>query len=263
MKLLISKSNPSSLWEIENDGRATRLVLPDYYDRDLCPPSDFLRSIHLPIELVDRILLCLLEMYIETWNFDLCNDLLFFSKSFTGVVYRAIYENTTNNFYKQFRRLSKTFMILEKLYDQFLSIVSRIRYPCIKLTSRRERGSNHQPWDFTHDLVLVPIVGIVVDVQQTQYQVEYGHHYGESVWLSGNWMSSIFNAVKIKTPVLNIMFVDVFDTLIHSQYNVNQNYHNFFRLIKIAFGSNTGLFVMVKEEEGNPFISRSDLFLEI
>lgn len=263
MKLLISQSTPSSIWEVENDGRATRLYLKSYYDRDLCPSSGFLRSINLPIEIVDRILLILMEMYVQTWNFDLCNDLLFFSKGFTGVVYRSIYENTTNNFFKQFRRLSKTFMILEKIYDQFLSVQSRIRFPCVKFTSRRERGSNHQPWDFTHDLVLVPIVGVIVDVDNTQFQVDYGAHFGESIWLSGDWRGPVFHAKKIKTPVLNIMFVDVFDTLIHSQFGFNANYYNFFRLIKVAFGPSTGLFVMVKEEDNNPFISRSDVFLEI
>lgn len=263
MNLLITKGDISSIWQVEEDQRATKIDFIPFGERDLCPSSCFLRSSFLPLEIVEKILVVLFNYYLETWNFDLCTDLLLFSRSFTGVLYRKIYGANQQGFYNQYSRLSKTFLILENIYDQYLSVEGPLKYHCLKLTSVKSRGSRHQPWDFIHEPIINPIVGVVVDLTDTQLQVQYGKCYGESVWLSGSYRRHIFQATEIKTPVINLMFVDIFDTLIHTAKGFNNNYLNFFRLIKTAFGSMTGLFIMVKEEDdNNPFITRSDLFLE-
>ncbi len=266
MDLLITQGEISSIWQVEKDRRATRLEFASFGERDLCTSSCFLRSIALPLELVEKILLWLFRLYLKTWNFDLCIDLLLFSRSFTGVLYRAIYQGCSNiSFMRQYSRLCRTFYILENIYEDYLAVEGHLNYHCVKLTSMRSVGSKHQPWDFNHRVMVQPIVGNVVDLTDTQIQVRYGKCYGETVWLSGNYRRGVFKANVLKTPVINLMMVDVFDSLIHDTQGFNDHYFCFFRLLKRAFGERTALFVMVKEDADldNPFITRSDLFLEI
>lgn len=269
MDLLITQGEISSVWQVEKDGRATRLGFPRYGDRDLCGSNGFLRSMNLPIEIVEKILVILFRHYLHTFNFDLCADLLLFSRSFTSYVYRGIFSNcgrgcTTRSFYKHYSRLFRIFCILENIYDEYIGNVGVIQYHCLKLTSMRSRGSHHQPWDFMHTPIVVPNVGLVVDLTDTQLQVRYGECYGETIWMSGNYIQTgVFRAQKIKTPVITLMFVDIFDTLIHNETGFNDHYKCFFKLLKNIFGKDTALFVMAKEDDlENPFITRSDLFLE-
>lgn len=264
MDLLVTQGDYSSIWRVDQDKRATKLELQRFGERDLCPSTCFLRSIDLPLEIVEKILLILLRHYLRTWNFDLCADLLWFSRGFTGVIYRAIYGHNHISFYRQYNRLYKTFQILENIYDEYLGAEGDEKYHCVKLTSMRSKGSNHQPWDFMHRPMVVPIVGSVVDLTDTQIQVRYGKPYGETLWLSGRYHKGMFRAKEFKTPVINLMMVDVFDALIHDARSFNHYYISFFKLLKRSFGDQTALFVMVKEDEDveNPFITRSDLFLE-
>jgi hypothetical protein len=265
MNLLITKGECASVWVVEDDQRATRLHFTKFDERDLCTSKYDLRQKDLPIEVVETILMYAYYDYMRTWNFDLCCELLIFSKSFTRVLYREIYGSDQGlSYFRMYSRLCRTFAILENIYEEYLSQPSVLKYACAKLTSMRHRGYNHQPWDFLHNIVLTPIIGMVVDLTETQLQFNYGKHYGEQVWVSGQYYRQMFRTERMKTPVINLMFVDVFDTLIHSCDSFNDNYVNFFRLVKLAFGVQTGLFVMVREDhETNPFITRSDLFLEL
>lgn len=264
MDLIVSKGEISSIWQVNRDRRASRLEFQKFGERDLCPSSCFLRSVVLPIEILERILLILFKHYLKTWNFDLCIDLLGFSRGFTGLIYRLIYGQNRLLFYRQYSRLHRTFQILENIYENYLSVEGPLKYHCVKLVSMRPAGSRHQPWDFLHRAQIQPIVGTVVDLTNTQLQVKYGNCYGETVWMSGYYHRGIFRADVLKTPVINLMFVDVFDTLIHDAASINNNYHCFIDLLKRAFGPRSVVFLMVKEEVDaeNPFISRSDLFLE-
>ena len=267
MDLLITQGPSSTLWKVEKDKRATRIYFPQFGERDLCPSAYLLRTIPLPVELVEKILLLLIREYLKTWNFDLCSDLLLFSHSFTSNLYRQIYPGGSRaGFFKQYHRLYRTFIILENLYDQYLSMPYDLEYACVKMTSVKPKGGCHKPWDFIHDIVITPDVGTLIDLTETQFTIQHGPNYGDNVWLSGNYIDGgIFRAKEIFAPAINIMMVDVFDTLIHDAHGFNHYFYSFFELIKLCFGRNMGLFVMVKEEDDdhNPFITRSDLFIQI
>ena len=264
MDLLITRGEYSSVWLVEKDNRATRLQFTKFDERDLCTSKYDLRSKDLPIEIVEAILLYAFYDYLKTWNFDLCSELLMFSKSFTSVLYREIYGQNHVSFNRHFNRLNRTFMILENLYEDYLSRTCEIKFSCAKLTSIRQRGYNHQPWDFIHNIVISPIVGMIVDLTDTQIQFNYGKCYGECIWVSGEYHKEIFKSKQMKTPVINLMMVDIFDTLIHSGTGFNKNFMSFFNLVKLTFGTQTGVFVMIREDDDfNPFITRSDSFLEL
>lgn len=264
MDLLISRGDYSSVWLVEKDKRATRLEFTKFDERDLSPSVYDLRRMHFPVEVIESILLYAFYDYLKNWNFDLCIELLMFSKSFTRCVYREIYGQSKAKFFRLYSRLCRTLQLLENLYEQYLSQPAMIKYSCAKLTSIRRKGYNHQPWDFLHSIVITPIVGMIVDLTETQLQFNYGKCYGESIWVSGQYKNELFKAKDMKTPVINLMMVDIFDTLIHNGSNLNDNFMCFFKLVKKAFGLQTGVFVMVRDEKDlNPFITRSDLFLEL
>lgn len=263
MDLLISQGDQVSVWQVKGD-QASRIQFRSFEERDLCPPSDEIKGLgYFPPEIMEQILEIVFDHYLVTLNFDLCSDLFKFSKSFTGKLYRRIYGQGNVPFYKQYGRLYRTFQIMENIYDQYLSVESEMKYSCMKLTSINQRGAKHQPWDFMHDIVVSPITGIIVDLTDTQIQFNYGPCYGDCFRVSGVFRNGVFKATELSTPVLNIMMVDVFDTLIHSNRGLNKNYVAFFRLLKKAFGPDTGVYVMVKEDDDdNPFITRSDVFME-
>jgi len=266
MDLLISQGDQVSVWQVEGD-QANRIHFRTFQERDLCPPVDEIKGLgYFPPEIMEKILTIVFDHYLATLNFDLCSDLFKFSKSFTGTIYRQIYGKTYAEFFKQYGRLYRTFQILENMYDQYLSVESEIMYSCMKLTSINHRGYKHQPWDFMHNIVIAPITGIVIDLtdpQLQQLQYNYGPCYGDRIRVSGFFRNGVFKATNLTTPILNIMMVDSFDTLIPSSKSLNRNYINFFKLVKKAFGPDTGVYVMIKEDDDdNPFITRSDVFME-
>ena len=267
MKVLITRGDRPSVWQIDPDQRASRLALKCFDEHDLCPDLKVACRANLPYELVEKIMVYLFKIYLESCNFDLCTDLLFFSRNFASLIYRSIYERDLDlDFETIYYRLVNTFIVLQNLHDDYLTAFARLDYPCIKLTSTRDPGSGHQPWDFTHDIVITNLTGVVVDLTETLEQVRFGSRYGETVWFSGNHRNGFFDAASVRYPIFNLQMVDVFDTLCYVEPDVcSKNFFGFFSLMRRAFGKTSGLYVMVKEDEdvANPFITRSDLFLEI
>ena len=263
MKLIISKGNPASIWRVVGDQIAHRLHFRNFEEQDLCFSTTYLHHINLPVEIVDQVLKHLFQIYLETYNFDLCQDLLLFSRSFTRSLYRDIYGEDKSKFDIAYHRLLNTFHILENIYDEYLTAPVLEQHTCIKLTSAKI-GDRHRPWHFTTRIVVGMIRGLVVDMTEDYEFAQVGPHYGNFVYMQGRYIGhGLFNAGMIKTPVLNLVFVDEFDTLIPSLSGLDSSYLGFFDLLKRAFGKNTGVFVMVQQtEDASPFVTRSDIFFE-
>jgi hypothetical protein len=263
MKLVISKGNPASIWKVVGGQIAHRLHFKDYEEQDLCFSTCYIEQINFPVEIVDLILKHLFQIYLETFNFDLCQDLLLFSRSFTRSLHREIYGEDRPSFMTSYHRLLNTFHILENIYDEYLTAPVLEQHTCIKLTSVKVCGERHRPWHFTQEVVVGMIQGLVVDLTEDYEYACVGPHYGNFVYLQGRYKNGLFNAGAIKTPVLNLVFVDSVDTLIPSLSGLHHSYLGFFKLLKRAFGKHTGVFVMVQTtEDTNPFVTRSDLFFE-
>jgi hypothetical protein len=263
MKLVISKGKPSSIWKVVGGQIAHRLHFRNFEEQDLCFSTTYVNQINLPIEIVDLILKHLLQIYLETFNFDLCQDLLLFSRSFTRSLYREIYAEDRACFVTTYHRLLNTFHILENIYDEYLTAPVLEQHTCIKLTSVKESGARHRPWHFTHEVVVGMIQGLVVDLTEDYEYTSVGPHYGNFVYMQGRYQNGVFNAGCIKTPVLNLVFVDLLDTLIPTLSGLHFTYLGFFKLLKRAFGKHTGVFVMVQSsDDASPFVTRSDLFFE-
>lgn len=262
MQLLITKGSESSIWQVTGKDQATRLYFKDYEDHEILQPVD-VRSINLPHEIVDLILLQVFQIYLESNNFDLCQDLLLYSRSFTRCLYRQIYGQTVASFKTIYHRLLNTFHILESIYDNYLTEKVLEINTCIKLTSVKPPYGRHRPWHFTHKLVIGKLDGLVIDLTENYEYVLTGPCYGNYVYLQGKHKNGLFYTGKIRTPVLNLIMVDVFDTLVHDLGGVHASYVGFFNLLKRAFGSNTAVFVMLQNfSELNPFVTQSDLFFE-
>jgi hypothetical protein len=263
MKLVISKGKHATIWQVLGSNIATRLQFPNFTEQDIFGETLDLQPTSLPIEIVDLILKQLFQFYLETFNFDLCQDLLLFSKSFTRSLYREIYGQDKSTFYTTYHRLLNTFHILENIYDDYLTESALEAHTCIKLISAKPINSNHRPWHFTNRPIIGQIRGLVIDLTEDFEYACVGPHYGNYVYIQGRYQNGFFNAGHIKTPVLNLVFVDLFDTLIPSYAKIHQSYLGFFELLKRAFGRHTGVFVMMQQmEEMNPFVTQSDLFLE-
>jgi hypothetical protein len=263
MKLVISKGKHSSIWQVTGGEQATKLHFHDFEEQDLFPETPDLDHVNLPVEIVDQILIHLVQLYLETFNFDLCQDLLMFSKSFTRTLYREIYNEDRSSFNICYHRLLNSFHILENIYDDYLTEPALEFHTCIKLISAKVNTTHHRPWHFTHAPVVGQIQGLVVDLTEDYEYTCVGPHYGNFVYLQGRYQNGYFNAGHIKTPVLNLVFVDIFDSLIPTLSSLHKSYLCFFNLLKRAFGEHTGVFVMVQHtEEANPFVTRSDIFFE-
>jgi len=262
MKLVISKGEHASIWEVTDKDQATRIHFPNYEEHELLQPID-VRSISLPTEIVDQILNYVFQIYLENFNFDLCQDLLLYSRSFTRFLYRQIYGPNKSSFSIIYHRLLNSFYILEAIYDYYLAEPATELQTCIKLTSVKPPGGRHRPWHFTHKPVIGVIEGLVIDLTENYEHVLTGPCYGNYVYLQGRHRNGLFFTGKLRTPVLNLVMVDVFDTLIHDLTGVHASFLGFFNLLKRAFGPNTGVFLMLQKlEEQNPFITQSDLFFE-
>ena len=263
MDLLITNGDTPSVWLVNEKQQASQLYFKGFREHLIYGDTLQIQPINLPGELVEMILLYTFYDYLQTWNFDLCQDLLLVSKSFTSLLYREIYGHTTARPQRLLARLSRTLVVLEKLHDQYMSEPMNIKYSAAKLTSIRSKGSKHHPWDFVHNIEIQPVTGLVVDLTETQIQFNYGALNGEKIWISGSTTNNIFKAQEFKTPVITIMFVDIYDTLIHGEKSFSQNFYRFFDLIHYIYGKTTVLFIMIKDDDDdNPFITRSDVFLQ-
>lgn len=266
MKLLITRGDRPSVWKIDEDNRASQMIFKAFGEHDLQLDLNMAQRSALPYELVEKIMIYLFKSYLETCNFDLCTDLLFFSRAFTRLIYGNVYDIEENlGFNEMYTRLVNTFLILQNIYDDFLTASARLEYPLIKLTSTQSPMNTHEPWDFFHDVLISSIPGMVIDLTESCEQVRYGELYGETVVFYGRHERGYFEASQVKTPVLNFKFVDVMDTLLFTEDELEtKNFYGFFNLMKKAFGKSCGIFVMVKEDEDvdNPFIASSDLFYE-
>lgn len=261
MNLLITRGIYPTVWQVEEDGRATELDLPDYSDHDLMENNMFFISIPLPVELVEAILFYCFYEYLKTWNLDLCIDLLKFSKSFTNMLYKELYGLGCNGYLRQYRRLARSFTAIQNFYDGYLTERTSEPYSCAKFVARRSFiNTNPKPWHFTHECYAFTNVGIVSEVEEITLQARHGPRNGENFWVCGKYVDGMFKASQFYTPAIYIIFSDIHDSLVLAE-NINDYYKSFLWMIKQGLGKSCCIFVMIKEQENNPFITRSNVFL--
>lgn len=261
MNLLITRGTYPTVWQVEDDGRATELDLPDYSDHNLMANKIYMFPKSLPVEIVEAILFYCFYEYLKTWNLDLCIDLLKFSKSFTNMLYKEIYGMDCKGYWRQYRRLARSFTAIQNFYDGYLTERATYPYSCAKFVAARDPSKkNHQPWHFTHDCYAFTEVGVVSEGDESTLQARHGERHGENFWASGKYVDGVFRASQFYTPAVYIMFSDIHDSLVLGE-KINDYYKSFLWMLEQALGKSCCIFVMIKEETDNPFITRSDVFL--
>jgi hypothetical protein len=266
MNLLITKSNPTTFWGLKDDSVVTKLIFPDYFDHDLCQPT-LVHCSPLPWEIVSNILGYTFKMYLQTRNFDLAIDLLLVKKDMIDLTYKSVYGNAPVNRFEKYRRLVKTLDILESIHDTYITVLRQRRYSILKLVRNGDPCLDTlvNPWDFTFDIFIEPLSGVIQDETSNPEVYYVGPLYGDQVWVTGKWRKGgVFWCEKLVSPVINLKFVDIFDTLqlTHNRLTCNANFERFFNLLRVCYGSFTGIYVMTQSEnEVSPFVSHSDTFV--
>lgn len=264
MKLLITKSTPTAFYEIDTNKQVNRLYFPNYFDQDLCPPSQTTISMKLPWELTSNILGCLFKIYLETFNFDLACDLLMVKKDFIKQVYQSIYGRSTVHYFEKYRRLSNTLYILSEIHDTYVTVLAQRDFCILKLVRTGDPMVNTDlnPWDFTFDFFIEPLSGFVSKPGTKIELHNVGIAYGNQVWTTGKWRDGVFFCDKINTPIINLKFTNIYEVIQHTASNINNRFVRFFELVRETYGPLCAINVMIQPQDDiNPFVSNSNSFI--
>ena len=264
MKLLITQPVTSYFWLLEGR-QVKKLHFRDYFDHDLCQPIDVI-DMPLPWEISSTILAYLFQIYLNTFNFDLAADLLFTRKEFIKQIYAEIYPKALVSPTEKFRRILGTLELLETVHETYITVIRQRQYSVLKLVRHGDPSVDTlvNPWDFCFDAFIEPLTGIISPPGDPTETHAVGPCYGDQVWIKGRWSNGVFNCTRLATPIINIKFTDIFDSLAmdYQHLKSNPNFTSFFKLLKYVYGPNTAIHVMVREaSEFNPFISHSNTFI--
>ena len=259
MKLLITKSRPTYIWDLE---RSKRLTFTDFSEQDLFQPGpDFVMQ--FPWEITSRILAELFRIYLKTFNFDEANQLLLVKKNFIHLIYRSIYGDASIFYHEKYRRLSNTLNIIAEIYDTYLTVLCQRQFSIFKIVRTGHPGHDPvYPWDFNFDFFIEALSGIVNDGEAVA-QYSLGPTYGDLIVLNGKWKTQgYFECTKLATPIINLKLVDIFDTLqLTPALAIGDVFLSFIKLLKYTFGPYSLINLMVTEEnETSPFVTHSNNF---
>ena len=233
---------------------------------DLSPPQQ-VQPFALPWEITLMILEHAFAQNLGDFNFDLCMDMLLVAKDFIQQIYKKIYEKSDVGVLEKHRRLWLTLNIIEDIHDTYMTVLRQRQYSIVKLVRTGDPTLAFSvplnPWDFNFDMFIESLTGIITEAGTKVEVHNIGMTYGDQVWMQGEWRRGVFDCIKFSTPILNLKFVDIFDVLqLNSKrLKANPNFNRFFNLLKLVYGKNTAINLMIQETEDlSPFVSTSNMF---
>lgn len=267
--LLITKptgKQVSSFFEIFQDNSVVKLEFPNYQEHDLMQPVSTFKF-KLPWEIVTEILIHLFKISIRTFNADYASTLFTINRDFLNRAYNMIYPKCNISTGEKYRRLHRTMDILAMIHDNYTTVGNNSFgdniYSILKLVSKRPPfGIFPEPWDFNFDTMLEPIYGAVVD-PGTSFERRYvGASIGDTVMVIGQWDRGVMYCQKMQTPIINLKFVDIHDTLKLTEFNIRLHFRRFFGLLKYMYGKNCAINVMIQSGiDENPFVTDSTIYM--
>lgn len=264
MKLLITSSNPTTLWELE-DSTVKQLVFRDFSCYDLYPCTVKLTN-RLPPELGEKVVTFLFWEYIRLRCFDQAVELAQISKYYIQKFYNLLYKKPHDDLMDMYKRISRTFLFCEAVDDYFVtprtgsySTCLRVLRPGIVYPTLPLR-----PWDFGKYYTSEPLTSVFYSGTQRINEYYIGPHTCDTIWVNGTTTSGIMDAVEIYYPVLNLILSDASDNVLPTALTMKRNQYlkSFIDLLKIIYGKGIVINFMIKEDD-NPFVVTTDSFISI
>lgn len=270
MKLLISqtKENHACYWHFENN-RVSPLDLQQFQTHDLFQDEHQIKPVSLPFELVMLITKNLFKMYIDTYNFAEACNLCFVNKEFAKVIYMNIYGPGKIKHVDIMKRLSRTFRLLELIYDEYLTVPNLGAFTKVGFVMTRNGtkvGNRHyHPWDFFLDET--SLEEIILPDLVPSFMEFHGANHSDTSWVHGTELNGVIDATAIENPVICFILQDYNDTLIPKESTIEENdsFVKFAKLLRVCFGYRTAAYFMVKNdnERRNPFLHRSSTIMSL
>ena len=263
------QTNSNLLQMIPNLSKITKVLddmdLQDFSERQLSYTWQKVDPVQIPVELVDLILDQVFESYLLDFNFDMVRDLLEINKSFLLRHYRKIYGETTANLITRYRRLNRTFQVVENIHDCYITEKIKRADPIVRLVSNR--FANSQPWHYCFDVMLEPLGGTtqLEDSDLETYAYANGPLYGNICEILGKFEDAEFVVHEIHSPVINISLTDIYDTVNQTADSLksNEKFKCFSTLMRRIYGPYLTLNYMVHGRDINPFLVITDTFIEL
>lgn len=263
MKLLVARCSEQILYKV-NDNKITQLELEDFTTHTILPQGPEIKA-HLPSELLIMILKYVFRIRVKTRNFGLAFQISTVSKSMCDLLYNNIYMRDKSTTLEKLERLGRTFNLIEEIYSDYLSSPNYDRTDRVALHLTRNptmyRRKNMYPWCFKSEIECAELttLGALNDIHCFP-----GEFHGDTIWVHGDENDGIYDADVIHHPVLVFVLSDYTGSLIPTRKDLNIYWAKFLRLLKVCFGSSTGIYMMVMEdsERYNPFVETTDLFLQ-
>jgi hypothetical protein len=267
MRVLVTNNSFGSpiIWEYDS-GIVERIDLIDFNTHTLFPDNSF--QITLPLDLFETIIDYMMTSLLETRNFDLAFQLCTINKRSCFWFYTQIYGQKDLSTLVMLYRLSRSFRLADSLYDEYLCCpnptASGLNAVALYRNGSLRYNPRFDPWDFIRE---IEVQRLNIDPEETFTDIHTfaGQFHGDSVWVHGTEDDGIYTTDTIHHPVLVLICCDYSYALIPTRQSINQNWRQFIKFLRRAFGQRTGVYIMVKHQndEQNPFIETTDLLVQV
>jgi hypothetical protein len=266
MDLLVTASAYPKVYKVQGN-QIERYHFEDFSQHEIGQPTWDL-NVRLPWEILSKIIYYLFYAYLKDHNYDLAGALTAINKAFAREIYQDIYKVALIPVVKKIQRVCNTLYTLERIHDDYLTMVKQTKYSyCRLIKTYAEVGGHYRPWSFTLDCFAVPSHGVLAyDDDETVHNFSLGALYGETLWMNGYFSTSgLFKCRKMRHPIitLDICLYDDQTILTSSDLQTNVHFKMFINLIKKCYGPNTGIYVMFNDDPThNPFDISQRGFIE-
>lgn len=261
MKLLITRSVQPHFYETEPELQELKIV--DFGYHELCQ-SDWDLKGHLPAEITTMICHHLFLIYLKTFNFDQAAALVAIHTTFANDIYDWIYGRSFLPVTTKIRRVCNTLNLMESLHDSYMTVDRISQYTMCRVVRRKFSGKFY-PWDLVNECFATPISGVISDDKPVR-QYATGTLNGDNIWLVGKYLTNgMFDCQRFKHPVINLEITNAYDFNLCTSFFLrrDQFVQQFVRLLKLAYGPNTGVHIMFNDSgDGNPFDVSGTGFIE-
>jgi hypothetical protein len=236
MNFLVSASNPKIIWEVQAQNKIVRLKFPEHrqtYINDLGVDL----FLPLPWELVEQVLIDVFLIYLRTYNFNLLAKLMTLNKRVSTLLYHIIDYRPCDDVAKCIR-ISRIIRMLSVIHNDYVDVLNIDRYPAIVFRHCSSFGSmldseSINVWDFRENSLIINVPRLR---HTNVYQVRVGDFNGDTVWLNGTMDEGIIKNSSIFFPVINIVFTDCDDLIIHG---FEDRLAGLKRLLRLVYGNDT------------------------
>lgn len=209
----------------------------------------------LPRELAYMIIDRAIFLNIKNCNFELAMNLICIDRStmirfyhrYLDPIDRYVYFDSLLN------RLSGSFYLMQKIFDGVLQFPNEEHDHYIALdipftTHKYSAGYNYNPWNFQGiiNIIQIPRPGIF-GIEDFRAFVT-GPYITDVVWMNGQNNNGITTSSFFRLPVIVLMLVDEEGEIIPKREDMEKHvvFRNFSKILKLAFGPDTGIFYTVQ-----------------